>query len=81
MRSEIVVEKRQKLQFIGSCTNYPTVVTVKQEFVKMEPTCDFFRNLRSAARGVRHSCVALTPSGLYRTRIDISFDGVDNSER
>lgn len=38
--------RRQKQRFIGSCTNYPTVVTVKQEFVKMEPTCNFFRNLK-----------------------------------
>lgn len=45
MRNEFVAEKRQKLRFIDSCTNYPTVVTVKQEFVKIEPTCNFFRNL------------------------------------
>jgi len=38
--------KQKNLRFIGSCTNYPTVVTVKQEFIKMEPTCNFFRNLK-----------------------------------
>jgi len=46
MRNEFVAEKRQKLRFIVSCTNYPTVVTVKQEVVKREPTSDFFRNMK-----------------------------------
>jgi len=46
MRNEFVAEKKQKLRFIGLCANYPTVVTVKQEIVKMEPTRNFFRSLK-----------------------------------
>jgi hypothetical protein len=45
MRNDFVAEKRQTLRFIGSCTNYPAMATVKEEFVKMESTCFFFQKL------------------------------------
>lgn len=36
--------RKDTLRFICQCTYFPTVITIKQELVKMKPTCNFFRN-------------------------------------